>query len=236
MFEELKQRILATNAANLVRFWPLDDLTGTTARELSTNGESVTYDGPTLKARAGIDGRPTPSFDGNNDSLDTITNMATDFGTPDTGSLFISFYISEAEAANGTFRHTAVIRDNVNNSEVDFIRWGSIAYQMRAQCIMQGSFKTISIDLTGKTNRWHSIVITWDTSDVMQMWWNGVKQASTPTFSSTWGAGAIDQSRIGRKPDSTAQYWKGNLGCIAWWKTVIPDAEAQALHVPERGL
>ena len=231
---ELRSRILLMAPANLVRFFPLDELSGTNCRDLSNNNQTVTYNGPTLKSRAGYDGMPTPDFDGSNDNIDTITNLSTDFGTPDTGSMFMAFWISEADASSGTFRHTVSIRDNVNNSEVDCLRWGSVAYQMRPQVIMQGEFRNVTMDITGKTNQWNTICITWDSSDVVKGWLNGVKVSNSSTFTNTWGTGGITHSKIGSRPESNSQWWKGGLGIVAWWKTVLPEAKAETLRLPNR--
>jgi len=229
-----KTNVLNEDSANLVRYWRLNETSGNTAADLSSNAENVAYDGPTIGAARAYDPNElAPSFDGSNDSLDIIRNLSTDYSNRNIGSMLIAFYISEADAVSGSYRHTTVFRDSVNNSSVNFMRWGGVAYEMRAQAIMQGSFKTISFDLTGKTDRWHIALLTWDTSGNFNAYLNGV--AGTPSaFTQVWGAGAITHARIGRRPESASQYWSGNLAEIAIWKSELTATAAGKLYIPGR--
>ena len=63
------QRIRHQAAGPMFRHFPLNESTGTTATDISVNGASETYTGPTLAQTPGIDGRNTPLFDGINDTI-----------------------------------------------------------------------------------------------------------------------------------------------------------------------
>lgn len=224
----ITSRILKTQAANLIAYWRLGELSGTTATDSSPTAADGTYAGTFTLAQPGIgDGSLSTLFDGTSGLVSLATNLAT-LDTPfdgAEGSLVCwgkvssagvwtdaAFHVLSALGADASNR-VLLYKPNTDNTLTWLYASGGT-----------GNTATITASPTG----WFSIGITWSKSNNrVRRYYNGVQQGANLTGLGVWaGALASAWSAIGSQSSlSASSQWSGNLAHNAAWKAELTAAE-----------
>lgn len=183
-------RILTTQSANLIGYWPLGDLTGTVADDISPTNADGAYAGSFALNQDGIgDGSKSVLFSGGRVSLATpIAALNTAFD-PLKGTLLAWVKMANASVwTDGVSRILAEIGVDANNriffnkpsanNRLDmFYNAGGVSKQ-----IILTSFSPINF---------FSMALTWDkNADQVKSYINGVQNGATATGLGVW-AGSL---------------------------------------------
>ena len=223
-------RVLGTQPANLIAYWPFAETSGTnadnaegTAARDGTFGRNVT----TMGTGAGIgDGNTAPLFDATNDycDVDTASLVSAFNGAEGT----ISFWAKVSGAgvwSDGTLRRLAILlvdgsnyliiaKNPANNIQIDFNAGGTGE---------QGS----SAAVTNNTGWWHCAVTWSKAGEVIRYYLLGTEQA-TDTALGTW-AGSLATVVVGASNTTPTNQWDGYLAHVAIWTTPLDAGDILAL-------
>lgn len=212
------RRVVATQTANLLGYWPLMESAGTVGLDFSGNGRNGTYSGSLVYGDTGIgDGWTSPYFEGTNCQLNVTTSMTGVFNGLE-GTIMIW-----ARRPNWTDAlRDALTCQSVTGSWLTFR--GTSSGQMVLSYIGGGIERSIFITgLSG--NGWYCFTQSWSKStDQVKAYKNGVQSGSTLTGLGTW-TGEVSFFRIGFR----SYWWLGNLAHCAIWNTALSDAQVLAL-------
>lgn len=220
--------------ANLVRYWPLDDQAGN-ADDLSPYAEDGTYAGPTLENDNAPDGRPCPTFDGNNDSVDIGTNLDTDLGQWSSATVFGWMKVSATGIwTDGTYDNIIDIEGNGDNNMFFRKTSGNNEVQWKVELSSESDFDsyTLPAGLVSSV-QWISWAVTWNwtgsQTDIVQ-YINGA-QVNTATNSQEFDAGVLNwDARIGSSDSGAGSHWSGAICHVALWSTDLTASEILLLH------
>lgn len=232
------EKVLATQPANLIGYWPLaedsgtnaDNAEGTAARD-GTFARNVTAMGTST----GIgDGNTAPDFDGVNDYCDIYSaSLAGAFnGAEGTAAAWVK--VSGAgvwtDAASRLFiqltssgTNTITLKKDNSNNRLE-LNYGA-----------GGVFENNQMDGI-LTTGWMYIAMTWSaTDDAVKYYYNGAPEGATDTILGVWaGALAADKVAIGvagtAPPGATP--WDGNIAHVAIWTTPLSATQIADLYVP----
>lgn len=230
MGEDYKQRVLATRSAALLRYWMLDEASGTSMVDSSANADHGVYTGVDL-AQPGIgDGRTCPNWDGVNDKGNAYTAaLAAAFPTAE-GSLGGFCKVSGAGVyADGTTRQVAGFRVDANNRV--FFGRSTGAGSMTLQYSAGGTAKLVTATLA--TLGWFHMCLTWSkAADEVRAYINGIQIGATQTGLGTWvGAVASSAANIGATLTTPSGVWSGSIAHVGLWNAPLTPAEVALLGV-----
>lgn len=227
--DNISNRILATQAANLFGYYPLGETSGTVADDVSATNANGTYTGGYTLDQAGIgDGSRSVLLNGTTGYIALPAAAALD--TPfdgDVGTILIWAKVSSAGVwTNGVSailfalgsgaNNRLSISKNSSNNELIFL--------YRAN-----STNKLVLHSTFSPTDFFSVALTWDRTGANQMkaYVNGVQTGATQTALPTW-AGALSNSWSGigsldsAAPSSPAPFY---LAHAAAWNKVLSAAE-----------
>jgi hypothetical protein len=220
--------VLATAPANLISYWPLDEMVGdTTTLDYSSRANNGTYLGPTL-GQSGIgDGRTCPLFDGTNDIVNVYSiGLASDFDGQE-GTMAAWVKVRDASVwtdrlSRNVFRLEGSSQNNVFMSKdagrallVFAFAAGGIRSMVR--------FRSLNVD-------WFHAALTWSKSaDQVAGYVNGVEIGSISSIGA-WSQ-PLHPARcvIGGRNALGGSPFSGWLAHVALWTTPLTADEIGCL-------
>jgi hypothetical protein len=241
---------IPTVDGNTVALWPMNEGYGTTAHDLSGNGNHGTItdgdwgsypaadnaegtaarDGAYHGVRLGQAQDPLvcPQFDGVNDYVDIYSaSLASAFsGAAGTALIFAKNNVWDT-SYNIAFR----LRVNLNNlihiyqnNTAGQLVWGYKAGGTNEQVTKTG--------LSG-VSAWMQLAITWDKagSGDMTAYYNGAQEGTPQAIAGTW-AGSLDSSStiVGASSTTPTEPWSGYLAHCAIWTKALTAAQILAIY------
>lgn len=208
----------------LAGYWKLDDASGTTATDASTNGSNGTLtSGPTWTTGQ-IGG--AVSFDGTDDYIIEAGTTQYKFTS---SFAFGGWFQSTGDQDNrpvagfdsgSNYRYSLVI-DNV----------GAESFQCQAR--LTGGLITASFTMTVVTNDWYHLYCSYDDSlKVVTLYVNGTKAASSSVGSGSLTDGGAGQQKfsIGRSQGSSPSYWTGIIDEMRMYNRAFSPEEVAKLY------
>jgi len=217
--------ILGTESANLIGYWPLNELSGTTADNLEgTAARDGTYTGVTLGQS--VSPFTCPLFDGANDFVDIGNASMSSAFSGAAGTVSIFYYSLDWTRDTGRLIRLAADANN----EVDLYHIatdGSIRIEYNAG----GTSEIVDVP-TGSPSSWVNLTITWNKSaNEMKAYLNGSQNGSTQAIDGTW-AGSLNQILccIGASAETPAQVIYGYLAHCAIWTKALTAPQILAIY------
>jgi len=216
------QEVQGLRSANLIAYYPLNETSGSTATDYSTQSNNGTYSGPTLNAVLGPDGvNNAPSFDGTNDNVNLYTaNFAADF-TSAGGTIMVWLAVPSGVLTDSTTRSAVHMQQDTSNR----ILIGRTATNNQFRGLHQPS--TGTTQTTAAITAWQQFVYTWTANGTSNLYRNGsYVNSATP---GAW-SGALSVATIG---GTTNNWWSGNVAHVAIWNTVLTAGEVADLYTTD---
>lgn len=219
-------RVLRTRPYNLIGYWPLSELVGAVAKDLSPEGNNGAYTGVDL-GQAGIgDDRRAPWWDGANDYCDIYSaGLASDFDGA-AGTLLVWLKPNSAAIwTDGALRRAVTVRADGSNQVS--LRKTTTDNEFVATVLAGGA--GINSTLAPLGGGWHCVAVTWSTAaNAATAYLNSVATVSGPY--GTW-AGALSSTQccMGSLNTTPSEVWHGWLSHCALWNVALTPAEITAL-------
>lgn len=224
------KRILSTQRAGILGYWPLWEAAGATANEL-VNGFNGIYVSALLGQPGRGDGKTSVYFNGASAYCKTASVPLRDAFTPALGSMQAWFKPTAGARADGTTRCMAAIGED-NNNYAGLIKAAS-ANQFQAFYRAGGVWKGATISILD--DLWHVITLTWNVAaDRVRVYLDGAKQGEDQTGLGAY-AGDISSNNTGIGNLASAAVpiwpWKGWLQHVVKWKVELSQAEVARLSI-----
>lgn len=239
------QRIQAIAPQSLIGYWPLDDLGGTRARDLSGLSQRADYpaSGATLGGTLDPTGTPVVTLSGADTAINIRTTVNT-FGSLWNGNAFSLIawgkvdsasrwtdtstfrYLSHIRAADATYYAVLGGRNTTNNQ---------IEYRRRAGGAIVSTTYTFSSPPTdffcmGMTCNQATPALSFYLWDSAQGW---QKLSTSGAAQSAWtGNAPVEGTSVLGAGSLTLQEWIGGLAHCAVWNTTLTDAQMRTAMVP----
>lgn len=218
---------------NLLGYYPLDEISGSTAYDRSGNGYNFTYAGVTLGDAESIHGKPCPYFDGTSSDYveGTSSGILADINTT-LGSMhgWMKVYNSGVWSDEVTRYLTQIEHDGDNRIHI-IKRGGGASFYNKIQLLYEGQTDNSynSYDTTALNNNldWIHCAVTWDeTGDEVNMYVNGilVDTDSFPTEMDTPNDIQIGNEESGGGYGNPFYGW---LSDVAYYDVVLSQALIQ---------
>jgi hypothetical protein len=225
----LEQKILSTERANLIAYWPLKETSGVTADNAEgTAARDGSYSGPTL----GQSQSPfvCPSFDGINDYVNIYSASFASAFSGAAGTVVTFGKVSGAGIwTDDTYHALLYIRVNDGN-RLRLVKGGGGELNRLLAYYTAGTVNNF-IDHAVTPTDWFMWACTWDAvADEFIAYYNGSEVATLNTLG-TW-AGSLDSTKtvIGAF-DTTPQFtWSGWLAHTAIWTKALTAAQILNLY------
>jgi hypothetical protein len=218
------KKVMATNP---IAYWPLSELSGSTARCLVNSAQNGTYTGVTL-GQAITDSNGVrficPLFDGANDYADVYSATLNSAFNGDEGSLALWARVYNVGVwTDGTYRAMFMLSDNSNQNRVRPRR-------STTDNRINGSYEAGDVSEDTKWNigpsvDWVPYGMSWSASgDIVRFYGNGVEQDTSSTLG-TWVQN-FHQNKccIGAATKTPTSVWYGWVAKVAVWDSVKPPA------------
>ena len=224
-----KNKVLGIQPANLIAYWPLDELSGAVADNTEgTAARDGTYTGVTFGQPGIGDGNTCPLFDGANDLVAIYSDSLRDAFDKDKGTLAIWFKVSGPGVwTDGVWRYCAQLhadnsnyivlaKTNTNNQFLFRYRAGGLNKQVQ-----------LIISDTG----WNNAAITWDTAvDEVKAYINGAQTGATQSSLGAWAGNlTATGTRLGAATAGPTLIWDGPLAHVPVWTTPLVLADIQSV-------
>jgi len=211
-----------------IAYWPLADLSGSTAVDESGNGRNGTYSNVTLGQPGIGDGRTGASFNGTTSYVDVSAARTAFNGNEGTLAGWIRI-TSVGVWTDATFRE--FVRFLADGSNIVLIDKSSTNNGVRFSRTGGGTNKVATDTSLAGTLGWFHVAMTWSKSADQQIHYiNGVQVGATLTGLGTFsGTPAVTTSCLGNASTTTANVHSGNLGQWALWATPLSAAQILAL-------
>lgn len=222
------QLILSTQPSNLIGYWPLGEMSGTVADDVSSTNADGTYAGTVTLGQAGIgDGSLAANFGGGRVSLPVAT-LDGPFD-PLAGSAVVWFKpLNAAFWTDGNFHVFAAFGTDANNrillfkhSTNNLLSW-----------LLTAGGTPVNPTLSGQSFlTWAVMALTWNkAANQIIVYLNGIQQGATQLYTGVWvGALTAAWSGIGSQSSSASSSpMSGWLAHCALWKVALaPDEIAR---------
>jgi hypothetical protein len=229
-FALLSSLILSTQAANLIFYAPLNEISGTNADDISATNADGTYAGTFTLNQPGIgDGQPSVLFGGGRVSLATnLSAINTAIGDKSAGTIFAVMKVPNVGVwTDATIRGIFHLGADANNRF--FMNKNNNSNELAFSHRAAGTVKTITATFAALSS--FTVGMTWDkAADQVKAYINGVQVGATATglgvFTGTLASGfsaIADSSSAGRQPASAY------LRDIAAWKVALTATEMARL-------
>jgi len=214
------------NIAGLVSFWPMNEVSGTTATDI-VSGYSGTYGNCTLNALAGPGASMgnAPSFNGTNCVVLLPGPSINASFSPAAGTLSCWAYLNESWGTNNARSVVGFMADN--NNYISIHKPSVVTNTMYFRYKAGGTDNLIANAFT--TVGWNHFVVTWNTTGgVTRSYMNGVAGATTGTNGVWVGSLATAITNFGQNP---ANSWIGWLQAAAFYNRALTASEIASLAV-----
>lgn len=220
-----EKKLMATQTANLLRYWPLSDAAGTVVTELVAGNGGEAYIGVTLGQTGIGDGSVCPLFDGLNDYVNILTAGLTAGYNHDEGTLFAWVQLEDAEWTDGTKRNIAIV-SQASPGRSAVLQKSNASDVVEAAHYSEATCYCHTHDQTG-VNDFFTVALTWSvTGDIVDYFINGVSKEHK--HGQTAGNIVLDAAFIGSQTGA-ANYWKGKIAHVAIWTKALTAAELVTL-------
>ncbi len=231
-------KVLGTEGANLLAYWPLNEISGTVAQCLVNAAQNGTYarDVSVMTTGDGIgDGNTAPLFDGVNDVVEIGTVTFRNAFDGDVGTSMTWGQVnSAANWTDGANRHLQTIWTDPSNRM--HYRKNSAANEAFWLYRAGGNPGTTVLDATfaGLVD-WIPYVLTWDQSAGVNGEWKayagGTQRGVTRTgLTTAWvGLPAAANTCIGAQLNTPNEPWHGYLAHSAVWDVALTAAQVLEL-------
>jgi large repetitive protein len=227
LFKAYKQRLRDTAP---IAYWPLDELSGSTAVDISGNARNGAHTGVTLLQTGMGDGGASPLYDGVNDYTNIYSaSLAGAFNGAE-GSAAIWLRVANSGIwTDVTARRAFVIQIDSGNR----FRIGRSSTNSRIDCDYSAGSTTKTVGISSLSSvDWLHFAITWSKSaDQMKVYLSGAQSGTTQTALGTWSGGALSSSAcvIGAATTAPVNAWSGYEAHAALWTRALPAAEVAEL-------
>lgn len=196
-------------------YWPMNELAGAVAYDLSGNGHDGAYTGVTLGEPGIGDGNPCPRFDGVNDILNVHSaGLATAFDG-DEGTVMMWGKVINAAEWPAADTRPLDFREDAENRFYFSKESNQLLYRFEA-----GNTERDGVQATTTLN-WFHMAMTWSiAASSVRFYFNGERFGAT-LGTNAW-VGTLTVASIGAYPGPLLQ-WDGWLAHAALWAgTVLP--------------
>ena len=217
-----------------IGFWLLNESSGTTAADSSTNAINATYYNTPLLDQAGTGGRVLKSvyFDGAS-SESAYTNATSTFNRAPSNTWSYEIWYKDNNTTNTAAEVAAVWRGDLG-SATDLVGTVTLNNSVagRVQAVVPDQAETGFIILTydglgGNTN-WHHVAVTALSGGTLRLYVDGVERASS---TATRGPNTVDKRAVmgaNWSINATAQFFTGNAAAFAIYNTELSAARVLA--------
>ena len=220
---EYYNKVLSTEAANLIAYWRLNESTGTLISDSSGHACHGTAVGVGLQNDVGIDGHGAIWFDGAASLINIYSTALRDLFNSAEGTVMIWSKVSSlAVYTDGLDRSSIMLRSSAANYAhmKKSANSNQIIYNYNANGVVESPANYAVSDVT-----WMHHVMTWSVAaDEVRGFIDGVQFDTTKTALGTWvGQLASGWCAIGSDIINNTQYWHGWLcHAVVWSKALAP--------------
>lgn len=203
-----------------IAYWPMNEASGSVAKDLSGNGLDGAYTGVTLGQPGMGDGNRCPYFDGASGYLTAFSAGLAAVVDPDEISIAGWMKANSAAVwADGNSRFPFYTRANGNNwLALEKQSDAELQWTTRANTV----YDTAKDDCSGFLDQWYHFVCTRSkTADEVECFIDAVQWGSTASTLGAW-AGTIDDFFIGCKGHTPQNFWHGWLAHPAIFDSILP--------------
>lgn len=232
------EKVLLTQKSGLIGYWPLNEESGTTALDYSSNGYNATTKnvvrGWNDRRMLALDGNKCAQFDGSTTAID-VSNASDDEPTTE-GSLSVWVATPQAQLAGTTAMYIATLDADANN----YIRlsFDTTAYRFTAAYAGGGSAQTVTSPLVYNNSvaaelpTWHHFVMTWSaTNDALNFYVDSVAQTAATSLGTWSGSMDTDLMVLGSSAYATpANQFTGWMSHFALWTPILSQTEVDTLY------
>lgn len=222
-----QNKVLGIETANLIAYWPMTEVAGIVAVDVTGNGRDGVYNGPTLSAATGPGGLGAlPLFDGVND--------------------YVELYSSSLSGAWNDDEFTVVAWFKAYNSTV----WSSGSYKFVHNFRVSGTDAAMAIvtrDASANTLGfyypsgtpkiftfssidWTFTAITRSASANLQKSYIGTTEIDSQSAAAV--SLTLAKAQAGKYTSASNLYWHGYIGHIAVWTKALNATQIEALADP----
>lgn len=223
-----KTRMLALFQSSMIAYWPMDELTGTTADNAEgTAARDGTYVGVTLGQPGIGDGSLCPLFDGVT-SVNKVfsASLQTAMGNSAVGTLALWMKVANAGIWTDGAQHRAFHIDTWGGG-------GSISItKITTNGVLRFYYKGGGVEkLVDKASMsnpgWMHVELTWSVAaDEVKAYYNGAQEGSTLNTISAWGNTIqTNLANIGAGNIAPAEPWSGYLAHVILLNRAATPAE-----------
>jgi hypothetical protein len=220
-----ERRVLSVLPANLIGYWPMQELSGTTATDVSGNSRNGAYGNVTLGA-AGLTGRGRAvSYNGSTSKCSIYSTPLRDAFDPTKGGVCVWAGPDSADVWTDTVARYLVrlYADNNNQIQIYSNGEGRLMLTHRAGEVSQ----TYSVYVNSAAPL--SAGLTWDTAaDEVRAYINGVQVGQTLSGLGTW-AGTISIATIGCGNTTPISVWSGRIAHACLYAGATPTPQQMSL-------
>ncbi|MBK8113300.1 MAG: hypothetical protein IPK44_01625 [Candidatus Accumulibacter sp.] len=224
----MTRTILATQTANLIGYWPLDEAAGVTAQDASPNNRDGTYAGTLALAQTGIgDGRTAVKFTAGAVNLYAALNAAA-FAA---GECTFMVWAKGNDAAHMADGVNEYLWDTFATAgQCYFGKYPSVANLLRMYYVAGGVTKYV--DLYRYDARWNQYAFSISKSgEIAAAYINGSLAATVATLGVWSGTLNANLNCLGAtRADSYTNPFKGTLAHGAIWSKALTGAEIRNIH------
>ena len=217
-------KVAAIEAANLIAYWPLWELSGATADNYEgTAARDGAYTGVTLGQTGIGDGNTCPLFDGVEDLVDVYTASLKDAWNGAVGTMGIWVQASAAEWADDTDRRIFNFYvDGNNRVYMQRVEANEVVITYEAGDVIE------TVTVTGFTvASFYHLAVTWDkAAEEVKVYKNGSQFGATMGTLGVW-AGALKSTNtvIGAYSTTPGVCWNGKLAHLNVWTKALTPAQ-----------
>lgn len=202
------QRVKALFGSAVVAYWPLDELSGSAAGDVSGSGYHGTYTGVDLANEAGLKGGMAPYWDGANDVMSQASAGLMAAAPVDIGSVLIWAKAPAGVWTDGQRRWA--VRLFANSTNYLAISRPTTNNQLQFYRIGNGS-GTVVNHTVGSPTTWMHLGMTWSTAaNEFKAYYNGAQAGTTQTGVAAFAAAATYLA-VGAAAAAPSQVWQGHL-------------------------
>ncbi len=229
-----KDLVRSVATSTLEFYFPLSELTGTVARDLSGRGRNGVYSGPTLNSYTTPFACPAPLFDALTDYVDVYSAaLAAALATWSEGTAIAFMHVSGAGVwTDGVARSILQISDSSQSNRINLWKY-SVNNQVRVQRVVGGSSVQVIATVTPTTDV-IGIGLSWSvTNNRLRAWaaYRGIAPAqigTTQTGVTAWSSVTHSPNRclIGNSYVTTpANLIDGSVFEVAGWSSELTPAQ-----------
>jgi len=220
------QKVLRTQRANLLAYWPMWEASGAVGNDISGNARHGAYTGVDLGQPGMGDGHTCPWWDGVNDYLNVYSTSLRDAFNSDTGTVMIWCKVNDISVwADASARRAIIIKRDWSNYISLHKESGGSGFDFRYQS--PGFEKNIYYDVDDIG--WFCAALTWDRGvNEIKAYIKGSQYGATQSGMAVWD-GAIADAGIGSRVTHPTDPWHGWLGPTAIWSIPLTQTEITRL-------